>query len=52
MTLVAIHDRPKKTELGEYNYLIECSDTSYESYEKLTGNENYDFHFLGSFDLK
>lgn len=30
MTLVALHDRPRKTELGEYYYLIECSDCEYK----------------------
>ena len=35
MTLVTLHDRPLKTVLGEYNYVIECSGGSYESYKKL-----------------
>ncbi|MCR5008813.1 MAG: hypothetical protein K6A76_09580 [Oribacterium sp.] len=50
--LVTIHDRPKKTELGEYDYLIECSDLSYEDYEKLTGNHPFEFRFLGEFQVK
>ena len=49
--LVTIHDRPRKTELGEYNYLIECSDLSYEDYEKLTGNHSFEFRYLGEFHV-
>lgn len=33
--LVTIHDRPQKTLLGQYHYLIECSNCCYESYLKL-----------------
>lgn len=50
MSLVAIHDRPLKTELGQYYYLIECADSSYESYQKLTEKSNFEFRYLGSFD--
>ena len=50
MKLVTLHDRPQKTKLGEYYYLIECSDTSYESYEKLTENKSFEFRYLGAFD--
>lgn len=52
ISLVTIHDRPKKTELGQYIYLIECADTSYESYEKLAEDEAFTFRYLGSFDVK
>ena len=51
MTLVTLHDRPLKTELGEYNYLIECTG-SYQDYEKLAGTEGFTFRFLGCFDVK
>ena len=52
MKLVTIHDRPRKTELGEYNYIIECTDSGYENYEKLTENHQFQFRFLGEFPLK
>ncbi len=52
MKLIAIHDRPRKTILGEYNYLIECSDSDYESYKKLIENKTFNFRYLGSFDVK
>ncbi len=52
MTLVTIHDRPQKTELGNYNYLIECSDSTYENYKKLIGNNEFEFRYLGSFNVK
>ena len=35
ITLVTIHDRPLKTELGEYHYLIECEGCSYDTFEEL-----------------
>ena len=35
LTLVSLHDRPVKTELGQYVYLVECSGGGQEAYEKL-----------------
>ena len=52
MELVTIHDRPMKTELGEYYYLVECEGSSYESYRKLTENSAFEFLYLGSFDIR
>ena len=51
MTLIAIHDRPLKTELGEYYYLIECTG-SCKSYEALTKEADFTFRFLGSFPVR
>lgn len=51
MTLIAIHDRPLKTELGQYSYLIECAGGRYKNYEKLTRNSGFEFRFLGCFDV-
>lgn len=51
MTLIAIHDRPLKTELGEYYYLIECTG-SYKSYEALTKEADFTFRYLGSFPVR
>ena len=48
-SLVYVHDRPAKTVLGEYNYVIECSDLTYEDYLKLTGKTAFDIRYLGSF---
>ena len=48
--LVTIHDRPQKTELGSYNYLIECAECSYETYEHITKTEGFEYRFLGCFD--
>ena len=50
MTLITIHDRPLKTELGEYYYLIECTNSSYQNYEALTKKSSFTFRYLGSFD--
>ena len=51
MTLIAIHDRPLKTELGEYCYVIECSDSTYKQYKELKKNTGFRTRFLGSFDV-
>ncbi len=52
MTLVTVHDRPQKTELGQYIYLIECTDASYSDYLKLTKNSAFEFRYLGSFEVR
>ena len=52
MTLITIHDRPLKTELGQYFYLIECADSNYTSYLKLTEKSDFIFRYLGSFDAQ
>ena len=52
MTLVTVHDRPQKTELGYYDYLIECADGSYERFEKLSRDSAFEFRFLGCFDVR
>ena len=51
-TLVSVHDRPLKTELGQYYYLIECADCSFRSYQKLTEKSPFEFRYLGSFDVR
>lgn len=50
--LVAVHDRPLKTQLGEYAYVIECAGCSYSQYSKLAENSSMDMRFLGCFDVK
>lgn len=52
MKLITIHDRPQKTVLGQYHYLIECSDSDYESYKKLIDKSPFKFRYLGSFEVK
>ena len=52
VTLITIHDRPLKTELGQYFYLIECANCSYESYQKLIEKSDFTFRYLGSFDVR
>lgn len=52
LTLVTLHDRPLKTELGEYYYLVECADCSYENYQELSKTEGFSFRFLGCFDVE
>ncbi|MDO5439713.1 MAG: prephenate dehydratase domain-containing protein [Erysipelotrichaceae bacterium] len=52
MVLVAIHDRPLKTELGHYVYVIECAGSSYGDYQKLCQQSSLEFRYLGSFSVK
>ena len=52
MTLVTIHDRPQKTELGYYDYLIECSGGSYDKYKELIEKTPFTFRYLGSFNVR
>ena len=52
MKLVALNTRPAKTKLGEYNYLIECADCSYEELLKVKENTKLEIRYLGSFDVK
>ena len=52
ITLVTVHDRPQKTELGEYNYILECTNCTYEDYLSLAENEAFTFRFLGSFPVE
>lgn len=49
-TLITIHDRPLKTELGEYNYVIECEGLTYEEYCQIVSDSTLEFRFLGSFN--
>lgn len=51
MTLISIHDRPMKTELGEYRYLVECADCDYQNYLKLAEKSSMELRYLGSFDV-
>ena len=51
MKLVTIHDRPLKSELGEYCYIIECFECSYRDYEKLVDKSRMDLRFLGCFNV-
>ncbi len=52
MTLVAIHDRPLKTELGEYVYLVEYEGSDHGGYLKLTEKTSFEYRYLGSFDVR
>lgn len=52
MTLVTVHDRPLKTELGEYYYLIECEESDYSVFLKIKDKTGFEIRYLGSFDLK
>lgn len=50
MKVVAVHDRPQKTELGNYSYLVECARGDYAAFETVQrANPALEFRYLGSF---
>ena len=51
ITLVTVHDRPMKSELGEYVYIMECKDAGYSDYLKLVTLTEFTFRYLGSFSI-
>ena len=52
VTLIAVHDRPLKTQLGQYSFLVECSYISGDTFARVTGNSSMSIRNLGSFDVK
>lgn len=52
MTLVSIHDRPAKTILGSYVYLIECKNQGWMAYKKIAELSEFRFWFYGAFPVK
>lgn len=52
IVLVSLHDRPEKTEMGRYIYLIECENAGYEEFEKLAAVEGFEFRYYGAFPVK
>lgn len=52
LTLVSIHDRPEKTVLGNYIYLIEVENGSYSEYEKISKLPAFEFQYYGAFPVK
>ena len=53
ISIVSIHDRPQKTTLGSYIYLIECSGSGYREFEllrDLTGT--FELGYRGAFSTK
>lgn len=48
--LISLHDRPAKTTLGEYVYLLECSGGTQEEYAQLAAEcGSFTLRYLGSF---
>ncbi len=50
--LITIHERPLKTDLGHYNYLVECEGLSYQALLRITKDSKLVIRFLGCFDVK
>ena len=53
LEIVAVHDRPRKTELGSYSYLVEVAGGGSDAFEKLAAeNPTFELRYLGSFPVK
>lgn len=52
LPIISIHDRPEKTTLGRYIYLIECENGSYEEYEKISELSEFEFRYFGTFPVR
>ncbi len=49
--LVTIHERPEKTELGNYVYIIECANCSHDQIKKVVDGSKLTFRYLGGFEV-
>ena len=52
LPIISIHDRPEKTTLGRYIYLIECESGSYEAYQKISALPEFRFRYFGAFPIR
>ena len=52
LTIIGVHDRPEKTELGRYHYLIECAGGGYEQFSALEKACPLTLRYLGSFAVR
>lgn len=52
LPIISIHDRPEKTTLGRYIYLIECENGSYEEYQKISALPEFEFRYFGAFPIR
>jgi len=52
LTIIGVHDRPEKTELGRYHYLIECAGGGYEQFAALQKDCPLTLRYLGSFAVR
>lgn len=52
LKLVFIHDRPEKTTLGSYIWLIECEGGDKDAYSAITSDVQLECRYCGAFSLK
>lgn len=52
LEIVSLHDRPEKTVIGRYVYMIECENAGYEDFEKLLGVNGFELTYYGAFPVK
>ena len=52
MTLISIHDRPEKTRLGQYIYLIECENRGWNAYQRVSKLDAFSFRYYGAFSTQ
>ena len=52
LEVVAVHDRPEKTELGRYVYLVECTGGGSDAFQAVRDKRGeFSLRYLGSFPL-
>lgn len=53
MEVIAVHDRPRKTELGSYTYLVECTGGGFDAFEAVEkANAAFEYRYLGSYPVR
>ena len=53
LTIVSVHDRPEKTELGRYSYLVECAGGGADAFDVIAKNgDAFTLRYLGSFSVR
>lgn len=52
LEIVSLHDRPEKTIIGRYVYMIECENAGYEEFERLLAVDAFELTYYGAFNVK
>lgn len=51
LEVIAVHDRPEKTELGRYRFLIECASGDQADFDEISKVDGFAYRFLGCFPV-
>lgn len=52
MEVIAVHDRPQKTELGQYRYIVECAGGTKDSFAEVSKVPGFEYRYLGTFSVR